>query len=177
MFCLLWTKHKITVILDKSHHSSFPKSIKLGIYYSCFTNTKWRITQDKWQIWKYQGKQKNVKGHLLNWATLSTSNVMTWKKNQYPSNMHHAFLLQQPCMCKWNIIPCLLLWWRDIHISKLMAGEKKTIYTMVPPPREWPACDTGLCPPPFFLQVIYQSSPPHLHCHCLHLALTSPWDY
>ena len=69
MFYLLWTKHKITVILDKSHHSSFPKSIKLDIYYSCFTNTKWRITHDKWQIWKHQGKQKNVK------ATSSTTGL------------------------------------------------------------------------------------------------------
>lgn len=35
--------------------------------------------------------------------------LMTWKKNHYPSNMHHAFLLQQPCMCKRNIIPHFLL--------------------------------------------------------------------
>lgn len=100
MFYLLWTKHKITVILDKSHHSSFPKSIKLDIYYSCFTNTKWRITHDKWQIWKHQGKQKNVKGYLLNnWATLPLRTLWPGKKIiSHPICIMHFYFNSLACI-------------------------------------------------------------------------------
>ena len=95
MFCLLWTKHKITVILDKSHHSSFPKSIKLAH----FTNIRWRITHDKWQIWKYQGKQKNVKGYLLNWATLPLSTLWPGKKIIiYPTCIMHFYFNSLACV-------------------------------------------------------------------------------